>query len=60
MNVEPLDTMKTIKTKIQDRGNFFYEQLLISGGKQLQDEKTIFYYNIKSHSLLHLTLFLHG
>ncbi|CAN6293938.1 unnamed protein product [Urochloa humidicola] len=57
--VEPSDTIKSIKAKIQDSdGTPWKEQRLIMGGRQLEDERTCAYYKIQEESCLQLLLFL--
>lgn len=57
----PSNTVNDLKIKI-----FFNEsippdsQRLIFEGKQLEDNRTLFYYNVKYESILHLVLRLRG
>ena len=61
LEVEPKDTIKHIKSLILLYvGTPIKEQYLIFAGKQLEDNKTISYYNIQRESTLHLVLRLRG
>lgn len=53
--VSDSDTIENIKAKIEDKeGIPSYQHLLTFRGQQLQDWRTLSYYNIKSPSTLYL------
>ncbi len=57
LDVEPSDTIENVKTKIQDKEGIPPDrQTLTYGGRLLEDDKTLSYYNFRNGNLLFLTL----
>lgn len=57
LDVEETDTVSNVKTLIQKKGNVPSDQQhLVFDGKQLEDDRTLEYYQIRKESVLHLVI----
>jgi ubiquitin len=61
LEVEPSETIKDLKAKIQDKADIpSRHQRLVFSGRPLEDSATLSTYNIQKESTLHLVLRLRG
>ena len=61
LEVEQNETIERVKFKIQEKENInVRSQRLANGLHQLEDDKSLFDYNIEDHSTIYLTVRMHG
>ena len=61
LNFEPTDPVIVIKNALQEKEGIQIDQIkLIYSGKQLNDDKTLEYYNITAGATIHMVLQLRG
>ncbi|KAH3761620.1 Ubiquitin-ribosomal protein L40 fusion protein [Pelomyxa schiedti] len=61
LDVEPTDTVRSLKAKLEDRGEISVEQQrLVFSGKVLEDERALHEYRIQKESVVHLVVRLRG
>jgi large subunit ribosomal protein L40e len=59
LDIKPNDTINIVKAKIQDKIGIPPEDFrLVYGGKQLEEDQTLSYYNIKKESTLWMALLI--
>ena len=57
VEVDPLDTVESLKNKIEEKEHVpFIQQMLIFAGKPLDDGYTLSHYNIERHCTVHMVL----